>query len=82
MENALQDFMHHCRIERRLAPLTCSAYERDVTACMGFLQAAGASGWASVCPADLRRLVPRLVVQLGRDLSSSRCRVTMKEGPR
>jgi site-specific recombinase XerD len=36
MENALEDFMHHCRIERRLAPLTCSAYERDVTACMGF----------------------------------------------
>lgn len=34
MESALTDFGHYCRIERRLAPLTCSAYERDVTACM------------------------------------------------
>ena len=48
MENALTDFLHYCRIERRLAPLTCSAYERDVTACLRFLQAAGASGWAAV----------------------------------
>jgi site-specific recombinase XerD len=28
METALEDFGHHCRIERRLAPPTCSAYER------------------------------------------------------
>lgn len=25
MENALSDFLHYCRVERRLAPLTCSA---------------------------------------------------------
>jgi site-specific recombinase XerC len=30
----LDDFLHHCRVERRLAPLTCQAYERDVRACL------------------------------------------------
>lgn len=32
MRAELDDFIHHCRVERRLAPLTCSAYERDVGA--------------------------------------------------
>jgi integrase/recombinase XerC len=57
METALEDFMHHCRIERRLAPLTCSAYERDVAACMRFLQAAGIHEWAAVRPPHLRRFL-------------------------
>jgi len=56
MENALTDFSHYCRIERRLAPLTCSAYERDITACMR-LQAEGASDWGLVRPPDLRRFL-------------------------
>jgi integrase/recombinase XerD len=34
----LEDFLRSCRSERRLAPLTCSAYERDVSACLGYLQ--------------------------------------------
>lgn len=37
MIEELEDFLRHCRIERRLAPLTCSAYERDVRACQAFL---------------------------------------------
>jgi site-specific recombinase XerD len=37
MEAALADFLRHCRLERRLAGLTCSAYERDVRACLAFL---------------------------------------------
>jgi len=30
----LAGFLHFCRSERRLAPMTCSAYERDVSACL------------------------------------------------
>lgn len=48
MENALADFLRHSRVERRLAPLTCSAYERDVTACVRFLRAEGVGEWVAV----------------------------------
>ena len=34
----LADFLRFCTSERRLAPMTCSAYERDVSACLGYLQ--------------------------------------------
>src|SRR3954465_9391966 len=37
----LGDFLRFCRSERRLAPMTCSAYERDVSACLAYLQAEG-----------------------------------------
>jgi site-specific recombinase XerD len=57
MQDALEDFLHHCRVERRLAPLTCSAYERDVRACLTFLQAEGVGEWAAVRPAELRRFL-------------------------
>ena len=33
----LADFLRFCRSERRLAPMTCSAYERDVRACLDCL---------------------------------------------
>ena len=39
MESEVVDFLQYCRVERRLADLTCSAYERDVRACARFLQA-------------------------------------------
>ncbi len=35
------DFLRFCRLERRLAPMTCSAYERDVLACLAYLQGEG-----------------------------------------
>ncbi len=54
MVTELEDFVLHCRIERRLAPLTCSAYKRDVRACMAFLASEGIGSWTEVCPADLR----------------------------
>jgi len=38
MFNALSDFLIYCRVERRLAELTCKAYERDVRACLDFLR--------------------------------------------
>ena len=37
----LADFLRFCESERRLAPATCAAYERDVSACLGYLQAEG-----------------------------------------
>ena len=30
MDNEVADFLRYCRLERRLADLTCKAYERDV----------------------------------------------------
>ena len=41
MDLELEDFLRHCRLERRLADLTCSAYERDVRACLAFLSGSG-----------------------------------------
>jgi site-specific recombinase XerD len=35
------DFLHYCRVERRLDARACSAYERDVAACLRFLEAEG-----------------------------------------
>ena len=37
----LADFLRFCRSERRLAPMTCSAYVRHVSACLGYLQGEG-----------------------------------------
>jgi len=54
MQSEVSDFLRYCRLERRLADLTCSAYERDVTACMRFLLAEGFCEWAAVRPPDLR----------------------------
>ena len=48
MQSEVSDFLRYCRLERRLADLTCSAYERDVTACMRFLLAEGFSDWRAV----------------------------------
>jgi site-specific recombinase XerD len=37
----LADFLRFCASEGRLAPMTCSAYERDVSACLDYLQGEG-----------------------------------------
>lgn len=57
MFNALSDFIIFCRIERRLADLTCKAYERDVRACLGYLRAQGIAALAEIHTADLRRFL-------------------------
>jgi hypothetical protein len=41
MQRELDDVLHHCRVERRLTPLVCSAYERDVKVCLRFLSERG-----------------------------------------
>src|SRR5712691_1672049 len=57
MQAEVSDFLHYCRIERRLADLTCSAYERDVTACVRFLNESGIEDLHLVRPPDLRRFL-------------------------
>jgi len=57
MFEALEDFLIHCRVERRLAELTCRAYERDVTACLRFLGSSGLVSLAEARTPDLRRFL-------------------------
>jgi site-specific recombinase XerD len=57
MDSEVADFLMFCRVERRLAELTCSAYERDVRACLRCLQGGGIRSWAEVRPRDLRRFL-------------------------
>jgi site-specific recombinase XerD len=57
MFNALSDFLIYCRVERRLADLTCKADERDVRACLDFLRGAGIAALAEVRMVDLRRFL-------------------------
>jgi integrase/recombinase XerC len=57
MQNALSDFLIYCRVERRLADLTCKAYERDVRACLDFLRSQGTSALVEIHTTDLRRFL-------------------------
>ncbi len=57
MFNALSDFLIYCRVERRLADLTCKAYERDVRACLEFLRSHGIAALAEIRTPDLRRFL-------------------------
>jgi site-specific recombinase XerD len=57
MRRELAEFLDYCRLERRLAPLTCSAYERDVGACLMFLERDGIGALAGTRPADLHRFL-------------------------
>jgi integrase/recombinase XerC len=53
MFNALSDFIIFCRVERRLADLTCKAYERDVR----FLRSQGLAALAEIRTPDLRHFL-------------------------
>src|SRR4051812_41287706 len=54
MDADLEDFLRHCRLERRLAELTCRAYEHDVRACLTFLKRECAGALANVTTLLLR----------------------------
>ncbi len=54
MDREVEAFVRFCRFERRLADLTCSAYERDVRACLRYLHSEGVASWSEVRPPDLR----------------------------
>jgi site-specific recombinase XerD len=57
VQTEIDDFLRYCESERRLAPLTCAAYERDVRACRRFLARARVRAWGQVRPLDLRRFL-------------------------
>lgn len=54
MDREAEAFVRFCRFERRLAELTCSAYERDIRACLKYLRGEGFASWSEVRPPDLR----------------------------
>jgi site-specific recombinase XerD len=72
MHQELAAFLDYCRVERRLAPLTCSAYERDVSACIAFLAREGIVTVNEVRPAELRRFL--VDESIGRPSPSSQAR--------
>jgi site-specific recombinase XerD len=50
----LADFLRFCELERRLAPMTCAAYKRDVSTCLAHLEAQGVRELAEVKVTHLR----------------------------
>ncbi len=70
----LADFQRFCASERRLAPTTCSAYERDVSACLDYLQGQGIRDLAEVKVTHLRAFLAE--EQKRRPAVSSQARTT------
>ena len=70
----LADFLRFCASERRLAPMTCSAYERDVSACLDYLQGQGIEDLAEVKVTHLRAFLAE--EQKRRPAVSSQARTT------
>jgi site-specific recombinase XerC len=59
MRPELPDFLDFCRLERRLAPLTCTAYQREVSACLRFLSERGNDDLGLMRLPDPARLLGR-----------------------
>ncbi len=78
MQSEVDDFIRYVRIERRLADLTCSAYERDVKACLRFLAGEGMTQWNSVRPPDLRRFLAHEAVRRPAPSSQARAVASLK----
>lgn len=57
MDVEVADFLRYCKIERRLAPLTCKAYARDVGACIAYLRSIDIDELQAVRVAHLRRFL-------------------------
>ena len=70
----LADFLRFCASERRLAPMTCSAYERDVSACLAYLQGHGIEDLGEVKVTHLRAFLAE--EQKRRPAVSSQARTT------
>jgi integrase len=70
----LADFQRFCAVERQLAPTTCSAYERDVSACLGYLQGEGIRDLGEVKVTHLRAFLA--AEQVRRPAVSSQARST------
>src|SRR5881275_1338145 len=78
MRQELADFLDYCRIERRLAPLTCSAYERDVGTCVSFLEREGLDTVGEVRPTHLRRFLAEESVRRPAPSSQARTVAALK----
>src|SRR5262249_24696475 len=63
-----------CASERRLAPMTCAAYERDVSACLDYLQGQGIRALSEVKVTHLRAFLAK--EQQRRPAVSSQARTT------
>ena len=50
----LDRFVRHLEIERRLSPLTCKNYRRDLDALADWLTREGVDGWADVDSEHIR----------------------------
>ena len=70
----LADFLRFCRSERRLALMTCAAYERDVSACLDYLQGQGIRDLGDVKVTHLRAFLAE--EQKRRPAASSQARTT------
>ena len=70
----LADFQRFCASERRLAPMTCSAYERDISACLDYLQGHGIRDLGEVKVTHLRAFLAE--EQKRRPAVSSQARTT------
>jgi site-specific recombinase XerD len=70
----LADFLRFCASERRLAPMTCAAYERDVSACLDYLQGQRIDDLAEVKVTHLRAFLAE--EQKRRPAVSSQARTT------
>lgn len=70
----LADFLRSCAFERRLAPMTCAAYERDVSACLAYLEGEGIKDLAEAKVTHLRGFLAE--EQKRRPAVSSQARAT------
>src|SRR5947207_1339199 len=78
MQRELADFLDYCRVERRLAPLTCSAYERDVGTCIAFLEREGIVTVGEAKLAHLRRFLAEESVRRPAPSSQARTVAALK----
>jgi site-specific recombinase XerD len=74
MQKELADFLRYCRVEQRLAEMTCTAYERDVSACLAFLSERGIRDLGLARPPDLRAFLASEVERRPAIGSQSRAR--------
>lgn len=72
MFDVLDDFRVFCEVERRLSPLTCKAYQRDVGACLTFVEGEGIDDLAAITVRDLRRYLADEVTRRPAPSSQSR----------
>lgn len=79
MDSAIEGFLAHCRVERRLQPNTLAAYARDLYALRAFLRTRGHRGPATVQRQDLTEYMAHLL-DTGRSLrTAGRHRVAFRQ---